>query len=201
MDEAVLPLLDRLVELQPINQLQRMQQAVAEIGRERGCGGSSARAPATTWKNLAELDQIVTDAARRRDGRHGAPRLLERAYPAGEGPLGRRRSRSRPCDCIWASPRRRGRSGKSASSVPSPAVRDARIGAAFLAEGQFDEAPECVRAGPRGRPQPVRGPLRPGRPRAGRRPRLGRLRARPAPRSSRPRPTSPARPLGPSRPA
>src|SRR5437763_13851298 len=86
MSAAALPLLDRLVVLEPINQLQRKQQSLAESERVQM---SQALGPApsnsTAWKNLAELDQLVSDELSK--GQAGkAAETLERAYPPAKAP-------------------------------------------------------------------------------------------------------------------
>jgi tetratricopeptide (TPR) repeat protein len=137
MNEAALPLLDRLVSLHPINQLQRNQQSLAESERVQM---RQALGPAisTAWKNLAELDQLVNDELSK--GQAGkAAETLERAYPTAKAPweivdriaaLRLHLGEPEKARALW----------QAASSVPRPALREARKGAAFLAEGRFDEA-------------------------------------------------------------
>jgi tetratricopeptide (TPR) repeat protein len=139
MNEAAVPLLDRLVELQPINQLQRNQQSLAESERVRlrqALGPAPSKSPA--WKNLAELDQLVNDELSK--GQAGAAaETLERAYPPAKAPW-EIVDRVATLRLHLGEPERARALWQEASSVPRPAVREARIGAAFLAEGRFDEA-------------------------------------------------------------
>ena len=137
MNEAALPLLDRLVELQPINQLQRSEQSLAESERVRLRQVLGPARP-TAWKNLAELDQLVSDQLSK--GQAGtAAETLEKAYPHARAPwdivnrvatLHLHLGEPEKARALWG----------EASSVPRPAVRESRIGASFLAEGRFDEA-------------------------------------------------------------
>jgi hypothetical protein len=137
MREAMLPLLDRLVELPTINQLQRMQQSIAESNRIK-VRQELGRPPRETWKNLAELDQIVTEQLAA--GRVATVvALLERAYPAEKAPweivdriatLRLHLGYPEDAAALW----------QGVSSVPTPAVRDARIGAALLAMGDMGES-------------------------------------------------------------
>jgi tetratricopeptide (TPR) repeat protein len=143
MREAMLPLLDRLVELPTVNQLQRMQQAIAESDRAR-LRQELGSPPREDWKNLAELDHVVTEllAAGRAETAAG---LLEKAYPAARASwdvidriatLRLHLGEPEKARTLW----------RAASSVPAPGVRDARIGAALLAEGQFDAARKAYEA-------------------------------------------------------
>ena len=115
------------------------EQSLAESERVRlrqalGPAPSSS----TAWKNLAELDQLVTDELSK--GQAGtAAETLERAYPPSKAPweivdrvatLRLHLGEPEKARALW----------QEASSVPRPAVREARMGAAFLAEGRFDEA-------------------------------------------------------------
>ena len=94
--------------------------------------------PATSWRNLSDLDQIVTDtlAAGRAES---AAVLLERAYP--------------PEKASWdmidkmatlylhlGEPARARELWRKASTTPQPGMQDARIGTTYLAEGDFDAA-------------------------------------------------------------
>ena len=135
MDEAELPVLDRIVQLQPINRLQRahLAQADASRGVIRQRLGS---APAATWKNLGELDQLVTELLNR--GRAGtAAETLERAYPPEKAPW-EILDRIATLRLHLGEPDRRADLWRRASAVPRPAVRDARIAVTYFAEGQFD---------------------------------------------------------------
>ena len=134
MYEAALPLADRLVAVYPINRPQTMSRKVADRS-DQSTFSKLGAAPPTAWRNLSDLDQIVTELLA--TGRvESAALLLERAYPperaswevidriatlwlhlgepAGPVPFGRRRH-----------------------PVPRPAVRDARIGTTYLVEGDL----------------------------------------------------------------
>jgi tetratricopeptide (TPR) repeat protein len=137
MNQAALPLLDRLVALQPINELQRTQQSLAESERTR-LRQVLGPTPVTAWKNLAELDQVVSDELSRGQAATAAE-TLERAYP--------------PVNASWeivdrvatlrlhlGEPEKARSLWQEALSVPQPAVRHARMGAAYMAENRFDLA-------------------------------------------------------------
>ncbi|MGC8641156.1 MAG: tetratricopeptide repeat protein, partial [Isosphaeraceae bacterium] len=84
MDEAALPIINRLSDLYPINPYQREIIEKAKQVRSQFLE-KLGPAPATSWKNLGELDQIVSDQLSR--GRAGsAAEVLERAYPADRAP-------------------------------------------------------------------------------------------------------------------
>ena len=142
---------------------------------------ASREAPRRAADDLEEPGRARSD--RDRASRSGAGgdggRDPRGRLSARQGALGRRRIARRPCGFIWASPRRPGTSGSRASQVPRPAVRDARLAAAILAEGQTRPGAAGLRAGPQGRSRALRGAVWPGDPRAGRGPGLGRLRERP----------------------
>ncbi len=139
MNEAAVPLLDRLVTLQPINQLQRNQQSLAaseRVGLRQALG--LAPSNSTAWKNLAELDQLVTDELSK--GQAGtAAATLERAYPPSKASW-EIVNRVATLRLHLGEPDKARALWQEASSVPRPAIREARKGAAFLAEGRFDEA-------------------------------------------------------------
>jgi tetratricopeptide (TPR) repeat protein len=137
MNEAALPMSDRLVALHPKNRLQAQFQASARLEREE-YDRKLGPAPPATWQNLSDLDQIVT--AQLATGRaESAAQLLERANPPdraswevidrmatlrlhlGEPGLAR---------ALWL----------KATSVAQPAIRDARIGTTYLVEGDFQAA-------------------------------------------------------------
>ena len=137
MDEAALPISNRLASLHTTNLYQSGEQARNEVARadyQRKLGSP----PATTWRNLSDLDRIVTaqlDAGRA----ESAAVLLEKAYPPekaswdiidkvatlrlhlGEPALARE---------LW----------RKAKTTPAPGIQDARIGTTYLVEGDFDAA-------------------------------------------------------------
>jgi tetratricopeptide (TPR) repeat protein len=137
MDEAELPVLDRLVEVQPINPLQRAHLARADASRVQ-IRQRLGPPPRSSWKNLGELDQIVTDHLAR--GRAGtAAEILERAYPPEKAPWDIL-DRMATLHLHLGEPEKARDLWRRASTVPRPAVRDARLAAAYFAEGQFDAA-------------------------------------------------------------
>jgi tetratricopeptide (TPR) repeat protein len=137
MDEALLPVLDRLAELQPINAYQRAHQAQVDAARVqlRLKLGSQ---PATSWKNLGELDQLVSDQLA-----HGraatAAAILERAYAAEKAPW-EIIDQAATLHLHLGEPERARMLWLRASTSPRPAIRDARIAVADLADGQLDAA-------------------------------------------------------------
>jgi tetratricopeptide (TPR) repeat protein len=137
MDEAELPVLDRLVEVQPINRLQRDHLAQADASRVQ-IQQRLGPPPASTWKNLGELDQVVTERLAR--GRAGtAAEVLERAYPPEKAPWDIL-DRIATLHLHLGEPEKARDLWRRASAVPRPAVRDARLAAAYFAEGQLDAA-------------------------------------------------------------
>ncbi|HKI21150.1 MAG TPA: hypothetical protein VKA15_24875, partial [Isosphaeraceae bacterium] len=137
MNEAALPLSDRLVSVYPKNKIQGQVQAITQSERgeyEKKLGP----APPTTWQNLSELDQIVTEQLA--TGRaESAARLLERANPP-------ERASWEVIDRIATLRLHLGEPGLAralwlkATSVPQPAIRDARVGTTYLVEGDFKAA-------------------------------------------------------------
>ena len=137
--------------------------------------------PATTWRNLSDLDQIVT--AQLAAGRaESAAVLLEQAYPPEQAPWDIV-DRIATLRLHLGEPARARELWQKATTVPQPAIRDARIGTTYLVEGDFDAARRHYRQALEAKPDSVRGALLPGRPRAGRRRRRRRRtnwRARPS---------------------
>ena len=137
MNEAALPLLDQIGGAHTTNLHQSEEQAKNEAGRPEYLQklGSS---PATTWRNLSELDQIVTDPARRGPRRESRPSCssgpIRRKKPVGnhrqDRDLAASSGRARPGTRLW----------RKATSMPRPGIQDARIGTTYLVEGDFDAA-------------------------------------------------------------
>ncbi|MHC5540652.1 tetratricopeptide repeat protein, partial [Singulisphaera rosea] len=137
MDEAAAPLLEHQLTLKPINQEQQARQlgAEAELTQIRSKMGPM---PSNAWKNLGELDQVVTQLLDK--GRaESAATLLESAYPAENRPwdvsdriatLRLHLGETEAARTLW---------GK-AVPPPQPAIRPARVAITYLAEGDFGEA-------------------------------------------------------------
>ena len=137
MNEAVRDVLDRMVEIPPINLAQQAQIAQARDQREvlRGRMGDL---PATSWRNLSELDQAVS--ALLSNGRaRTAAELLESALPAAGGswPL------ADTAAVLWLHLGEPGRARALWERVPEPprpALRTARVAETSLIEGDFTTA-------------------------------------------------------------
>jgi tetratricopeptide (TPR) repeat protein len=137
MTEAALPWLDRLVSLRPINEHQVAEQVKAEAKRAVFRAGLGP-VPPRSWKNLSELDQIVSGLLNA--GRaQSAAEVLERAYP----------NEPRPWDVTdrlatlflhLGEPAHARSFWAKAVTPPHPAVRAARIALTHLVEGSFDAA-------------------------------------------------------------
>jgi tetratricopeptide (TPR) repeat protein len=139
MDEARLPVLDRLAELTPANPHQRAYLAQAAASRTQ-IRSKLGPVPEKQWKNLGELDQIV--AAHLAEGRaQSAADILESAYVPSRAPWDAI-DRAATLRLHLGQPERARELWRSPVQVPQPAVRDARIAAALLAEGQLDLARE-----------------------------------------------------------
>ncbi len=140
MHEAELPLLERLVTLPTVNPLQRMHvtSAAAAAAALRQRLGDPLPA---FWKNLGELDRLVTDQLAR--GRAAtAAAILEQAYPAEKAPWVIL-DRMATLHLHLGEPEKARDLWRRASAVPNPPVRDARIAATFLVEEQFEAAREA----------------------------------------------------------
>jgi tetratricopeptide (TPR) repeat protein len=136
MDEAILPIYDRLVELQPINRYQRAIIAEALAAREQL--KKRLGPPPPDWKNLGELDQIISEQLEK--GRAAtAAAILERIYPAEKAPWDIL-DRMATLHLHLGEPQRARDLWRRAGTVPLQAVRDARVAATYLAEGQLESA-------------------------------------------------------------
>ena len=169
MDEAALPLLERFAA-------QPEQEPVAAEGRSRGppsrssrSGPGSATRPSTKWANLSELDRVVAElllARPGRDRRRGdRGRLPARGPPLGVGrPPGRPPAPPRPA--------RQGPGRLARRLEPDAPPRSGRPGSPRPTSSRATSRPP---ASPTARPSPptptCSRPIRPGPPRAGRRPR------------------------------
>lgn len=140
MDEASLPIIERLARLYPINPSQR--KIVNEAASVRAQYLEKlGPAPPTSWKNLSELDKIVSDLLSR--GRAAtAAGILESAYPPAAAPW-EVIDRVATLRLHLGEPEKARELWRRATTVTEPAVRDARIAATFLVEGRFDSAREA----------------------------------------------------------
>ena len=185
MDEALLPILDRLAALHPINPTSGCIIAQADELRSQfreKLGPAPSTSPGKTWGARRDRHRPALP------GRAAtAAEILERAYPAGQGSLGRHRPDRDP-----PSPPGRAREGTGLwqqATHGAPARGPRRPGRGDLSRrGTSRRGENRIRKGSCGRSQPVRGPVWPGHPRAGCRPRAAASKM-PAPRSIRPRTT------------
>jgi tetratricopeptide (TPR) repeat protein len=137
MDEAALPLLERLLALTPINptQVDTQSKVAAQLGPLKAKLGPE---PAGGWKNLSDLEgrlDALLDA-----GRVGsAADLLEKAYrpEARPWPVADRLATLR---LHLGQPARARAIWQSAASPPRPALVAARVAATHLVEGDFAAA-------------------------------------------------------------
>ncbi len=137
MNEAILPILDRLAAVRPINVQQVDQQSKAKAARAEVEGKLGAR-PSLTWGNKSELAQVET--ALLASGRAAsAAELLEAANPAG-------RASWEVVDrtaTLWlhlGEPARARKLLEKAAGLQNAAIREARIGTTYLVEGNFAAA-------------------------------------------------------------
>jgi tetratricopeptide (TPR) repeat protein len=137
MDEAVLPVLDRMAALHPINGVQREQQQAARRER-RAYEARLGMPPSSQWRNSSELDQIVK--AQLSAGRaESAAETLERAYP-GDQPLWAVADRIATLRLHLGEPARARELWRKARLVPEPGLREARVALTHLVEGDFERA-------------------------------------------------------------
>ena len=135
MHEAVLPLLDLLggsVAISHVQSLEKSQEVRAEYLRKLGSP------PPNNWRNLSDLDHIVTDLLTA--GRaESAALLLEQAHPAEQAPW-EVVDRTATLRLHLGEPRRARELWRKAVTVPQPATWNARIGTTYLVEGNFEAA-------------------------------------------------------------
>ncbi len=137
MSEAALPVLDRLDSLRSTNAFQADEQAKNEAARAEYVRKLGER-PVTTWRNLSDLDQLVTDqlAAGRAES---AADLLERAYPP-EKASWEIIDKMATLRLHLGEPARAREIWRKATTIPKAGMKDARIGTTYLIEGNFDVA-------------------------------------------------------------
>jgi tetratricopeptide (TPR) repeat protein len=137
MYEAALPILDRIGALSATNLTQSGKQAKNAAVRPEYLAKLGPR-PATAWRNLSELDQIVTaDLAAGRA--QSAAEILERAYPADNSPWDVV-DRIATLRLHLGEPARARKLWERVAVAPRPGLREARLGTTYLAEGDFDTA-------------------------------------------------------------
>ncbi|MDR3622096.1 MAG: hypothetical protein P4L85_22290 [Paludisphaera borealis] len=135
--EPLAPLLDEIVTLRPINPHQVGQQIRTDALRNE-VRQRLGPAPATTWRNLGELDQMVEDQLAH--GRaESVAKLLERAYTPEQAPW-ETVERLANLYLHLGDPAQARATLTKAGAVPRPAVRDARLAVCELAQGRFAEA-------------------------------------------------------------
>jgi tetratricopeptide (TPR) repeat protein len=137
MYEAALSIIDKIAGLTPTNLSQTTEQAKNAVKRKEYQQKLGDSVP-TSWRNLSELDEIVT--ALLGSGRAArALELLERSYPAGKAtwPIA---DRIATLHLHLGEPALARASWEKATSAPQPGRREARIGTTFLVEGDFAAA-------------------------------------------------------------
>jgi tetratricopeptide (TPR) repeat protein len=139
MHEQALPLLARIERALPGRPLQALEQVDGQSKRKRvDYIRKLGSPPATTWRNLSELDQIVT--AQLASGRvESAAQLLEQAHPTDQAPW-EIIDRIATLRLHLGEPVRARELWRKALAVQEGAIRDARIGTTYLVEGDFDAA-------------------------------------------------------------
>ncbi len=149
MNEPLLPVLDRIVAANPINLQQVEQQAKAKEARVEVDRKLGSR-PSLMWRNKSDLDGIVTSLFASGRARSAAE-LLEQANPP-------ERASWEVVDrtsTLWlhlGEPAHARTLLEKAGDIPQPALRDARIGATYLIEGDFAAARQYYRRAVEARP-------------------------------------------------
>jgi tetratricopeptide (TPR) repeat protein len=137
MHEADLAVLGRIATSQPINLMQVEFRVQAESKRLEHLG-KLGPPPPSDWRNLNELDQVVTEllAAGRAES---VADLLERAYPPERAPW-EIIDRIATLRLHLGEPERARALWQQAAAVPEPALAMARIGATYFVENNFEAA-------------------------------------------------------------
>jgi len=137
MDEAQLLVAEELLQLRPINtqQIGVQEGIMSELDRlVRKLGPP----PVTEWKNLSELDQIVTRLLA--SGRAGsAADLMERAYPSATRSW-EISDRIATLRLHLGEPERARQIWQTSLPPAQPVLRTTRVAIAALVEGDFDES-------------------------------------------------------------
>jgi tetratricopeptide (TPR) repeat protein len=137
MSQPALELLEQLIALRPKNQLQATVQAELSSARPEYLGKLGAPPP-KIWKNVNDLDQIVT--AQLAAGRVlGAAELLEKANPPAAAPW-EVVDRIATLRLHLGEPAKARSLWNAAAGAPKKGLQAARIGTTYLAEGDFDLA-------------------------------------------------------------
>ncbi len=154
MNEALLPILDRLVAVHPINVQQVDQQARARAARAEVERKLGAR-PSLTWGNKSDLARI--ENALLASGRAASAAELHEAANPAEGAPWEVVDRAATLWLHLGEPARARKFLEKAAGPQKPAIRQARIGATYLVEGDFaaarrhyrralEESPDCFEA-------------------------------------------------------
>jgi tetratricopeptide (TPR) repeat protein len=149
MYEAELPVLGRLAALPPINLIQARAQSMAQEKLvELRAHLDHPLVP--SWRNLNELDQVVT--AQLAAGRaERAAQLLEEGYPPARAPWSVL-DRVATIRLHLGEPARARALWQQATSVPESAVAMARVAATYLVEGDLETARRFYRSALTARP-------------------------------------------------
>ncbi len=137
MYEAAIPVIDALDAIHSTNPHQFQEQASNDALRAQYIK-KLGPPPASTWRNLSELDQIVT--AHLVAGRaEGAARLLEQAFPP-EKASWTTVEKMATIRLHLGEPAKARSIWEKATTCPDPGLREARIATTYLAENDFDAA-------------------------------------------------------------
>jgi Tfp pilus assembly protein PilF len=143
MNQAAVPVVERLLTLTPINGIQAEQQTAyrAQLAALRASIGPP---PRSTWENRSQLNELVNDLLN--EGRaEAAADVLERATPA-DARAWDETDRLAVLRLHLGEPARARALWQAAPAPPRPAVRDARVAVTHLVEGSFDAARQSFRA-------------------------------------------------------
>ena len=142
MIEAQVPLWSQVLEIPPINPIQRELQRDFTSKRNEYMAKFGV-APPPKWRNLSELERAVE--AMLADGRaESAADLLEQGYPLARAPW-EVLDRLATLRLHLGEPSRARAIWQNAVSTPQAAVALSRVGATYLAEEDFDSARRAYR--------------------------------------------------------
>jgi hypothetical protein len=143
MDEAELPVITQLEQVQPLNRDQALFVASAPE-RRRQLEARLGPQPPAHWENLSDLDQVVTGLLAHGRARSAAE-LLESAYPPEHRPW----EVADRLGTLWLhlGDPARARAVWERAANPSAALHRARLAVTHLVEGHFDLASRLYREG------------------------------------------------------